>query len=145
MTPFLSYIRPLLAYHAMTERKQCVKHQLKVLHTEGNTDDSDAEADTQRQMRQGHLDTTKDNPQHVHNDRQATTCIVLRLNVATKGPQRKHTQAHNLHTKGNTYDCKAQHEATQEVTQRENKAAEDYPNNITDKSPIIYFLGLIIR
>jgi hypothetical protein len=110
-----------------------------VLHTEGNTDDSDAEANTQRQVRQRHLNTTKDNPQHVHNNREATACVILRLNVATEGPQRKHSEAHNLHAKRNTDYSQAQQEAAKKVTQRYNKAAEDYPNNITDKFHLFIF------
>lgn len=56
----------LVAHHAVTKGKECVEHQLEVLHTKGDTDNRAAEDYAECEVRECHLDTAKDNPQHVH-------------------------------------------------------------------------------
>jgi hypothetical protein len=102
----------------MSEWQQSIKHQLEVLHTEGDTDDGAAEYHTERKVCEGNLNTSEDNPQHIHNDREAASRIILRFNISTKGPQGEHSESHNLHTEGNTNNREAEHKSTEEVSKR---------------------------
>lgn len=82
-----------------------------MLQTEGDSDDCAAEDYAKGQMRERYLDATEDDPQHIHNDLQASCGVGLGPHLAAEGPQRKHSQTHNLHTERNTDNCKAQYQS----------------------------------
>ena len=131
MTPFLSYIRPLLAYHAMAERQQRVEHQLKVLHTERNAHDGDAEEQTYQRMRHRHLKTTTHNPKQIEQHRPAAHLAASVHDLVPKRRERQHSQLEQLHTYGNADDGDAIQKAKDEIDGSHQKTAKDEPNEIS--------------
>lgn len=132
----------------MAKRQQSVEHQFEVLQTEGNSDNRAAEYHSQSQVGESHLDTAEDDPQHVHNDLQTARRVVHRFHIATEGPEREHSQTHNLHAERYSDNCQAEHQAAKQVAQRDEQATEDNPNNITDKfhcSSVLMFTGPPLR
>ena len=112
-----------------------------MLQAEWDADDGAAEDNAHCQVTQRHLNTTKQNPEDVEQQRQATHRLLTLRHLAAEWPEGEHTQLYNLNSEWNTNDCKAEHQTSDDVAQREEQTTEDDPDNVSDKIHILYSLG----
>ena len=117
-------------FYCFAERKQGGYDHLEVLHAEGDTDDGDAQDDAEEKMDQGDLPPAGQNPDDVHDGRQAAGLFRLVYDLMTEGPEGIGSELEELHAERDAYDCDAQPDAHAIVYQRYKEAVEDNPEYI---------------
>ena len=115
----------------LTEGHQGQQCQLEMLQSEGDAYDGDAEEQSYKGMAHSHLDAAKDDPQDVEAHRQAAHLALLVLDGATEGVERQARHLEQLQAYGDTYDGDAIHYSQHEICDREEKASEHYPHEIS--------------
>ena len=104
---------------------------LEVLLAPGNSDNSDAEQNTEENMTDTSQETTEDEPQNVHRDTYASGWPVALRHRGTKRPQAEQTNFKRLQRPRYAYNSNSQSQTTREVTYCRLQTAAYQPNNIT--------------
>ena len=102
-----------------------------MLETERNTDDRKAQDGSHCNMEQGYLNTSYEDPDHVHDDGKAAAVICIRLNVMTERPERQSGYLDELKSERNTDDGNAEENSYKKIVQADHKAAKHKPENVS--------------
>ena len=86
----------------LTEGHQCQHSQLEMLLAEGDTDNRDAEYESQYGMSQCHFNTSEDNPEDVEEQRTATHLSISVGHDAAKRTERQTCHLEELQAYRNT-------------------------------------------
>ena len=102
-----------------------------MLSSKRNTDDGDAEQQAKEKVRECYPYSSADDPKDIHERIQASCTGGCMGNDGAKGSQRGYGELEQLDTEGNTDNREAKYEATNEVLQKNEEAAEDNPDKVT--------------
>ena len=106
---------------------QCQKGHLEVLQAERDAYDGDAEYDAEPHVQNGDFDATADNPDDVHQNRQATGVIRSRYDVVSERPESKSCHLEKLQSEWNTDDGQAEQQSHNSVIETDQNASEQHP------------------
>lgn len=100
---------------ALPERCQGQGGHLEMLHAEGYADDRDAQQEPEAQVRKADPDASDEDPDDVHDERQASPAVALVHDTATEGPQRQYRQFQGLQPEGYADDRYHHHQAGYQI------------------------------
>ena len=108
------------------------KDHLEVLKAEGDAHDGDAEQQPEHQVKHGNLPPAQQDPDDVHDNRQAVGLIGAVHQFMAERPEGVSPQFEQLHAKRNTDDGDAHHQTDDEVDDGNQDAAKDEPENVAE-------------
>ena len=125
-----------------SEREYTGNGHLEMPDAEGDSNDRYAEKKAEGQVKNSNLPPSKQNPNKVHEHRQASGLIGPVNQLVTKRPQRISAQFEELETKGNADERNTHHQAHYVIEQGDDNAAEEEPEYITDRVHVTKIIGM---
>jgi len=119
-------------HNLLPKRRQGEFGHFKMLGAKGDANNSYVEKNPKKQMSQANTQSSKDDPQNIHQDRQASAAPFVN-NFASKGPQCQKGELDGLDSKRNPDDGNHQTQACDQIPNSGKEAAKDQPDNIAQK------------
>ena len=98
-----------------------------MLQAQRYADDGDAEDDAEPHMHKGDFDATADNPDDVHQNRQATSVIRTCCHFTSEGPEGESCHLEQLHPERNADDGQTEKQADNGIIETDQNASKHQP------------------
>lgn len=92
VTPFIKIRKCLFFHYMLAKGGQCQCGQLEMLSAEWDADDGDAKHDTKGKVGQADPNATQENPEDVHDDVEASSCLRRGFYTLTKRTESQETE-----------------------------------------------------
>lgn len=102
-----------------------------------DADDCYAEEDAKEDVAEPYPNAANKEPQHVHEEIQASVLRFYFSHPRTKRPQGKHAQLEDLQAEGNADDCYYQPYGSNQILNGNRQSAEDDPNDVAKQFHIL--------
>lgn len=103
-----------------------------MLNAKGYAYDGDTAQQAEHQVNHGNLPPAQQDPDEVHHNGQDARLIGTVHQLMAEGPEGVNPKLEQLHAKGNADDSNAHHKADDEVDDRNEDAAKNEPEYVTD-------------
>ena len=92
VTPFIKIRKCLFFHYMLAKGGQCQCGQLEMLSAEWDADDGDAKHDAKGKVGQADPNATQENPEDVHDDVEASSCLRRGFYTLTKRTESQETE-----------------------------------------------------